>query len=135
MSDQQPPQQPPEAKKPDPAIEAARLEELRFAKRQQWAVAIATITFIAGAFHMAHTVKPPLALWEKHAVTVLVSIVAVGGSALLFKLQGHLRDTRLVIYTSDTSPWWRGADIIIGLATVLIISAIAVCYSLWRDYP
>jgi hypothetical protein len=32
-------------------IKAALLEELRFAKERQWAVAIATITFIAGAFH------------------------------------------------------------------------------------
>jgi hypothetical protein len=38
------------------------LEEIRFAKKQQWAVAIAAITLIAGAFHMAHTVKQPLAL-------------------------------------------------------------------------
>jgi len=43
------------------------LQELRFAKERQWAVAIATITFIAGAFHMAHTLneKLPLCRWEQ----------------------------------------------------------------------
>ena len=43
------------------------LQELRFAKERQWAVAIATITFIAGAFHMAHTLnkKLPLRRWEQ----------------------------------------------------------------------
>src|SRR5262249_54699209 len=43
------------------------LQELRFAKERQWAVAIATITFIAGGFHMAHTLnkKLPLHRWEQ----------------------------------------------------------------------
>ena len=43
------------------------LQELRFAKERQWAVAIPTITFIAGAFHMAHTLnkKLPLRRWEQ----------------------------------------------------------------------
>jgi hypothetical protein len=78
----------------DATIEAAGLEELRFAKRQQWAVAIATLTFIAGAFHMAHNVEPPLAFWEKFVATQLISIVAIGGSYLLFKLQFHLRRSK-----------------------------------------
>ena len=113
------------------AITAARLEELRFAKRQQWAVAIATITFIAGAFHMAHTVKQPLALWEKHAITIFVSIAGIAGIAMIFKLQYSLRNTRLDINRDDKNPW-RGLDVVLGLVIALIISAAAVCYSLWR---
>jgi|SRR6516165_866595 hypothetical protein len=113
------------------AIEAARLEELRFAKRQQWAVAIATITFIAGAFHMAHSVKPLLEPWEKLTATILVSIVAIGASVLISKLQCHLYRTRKNIDPNDKS--LRGLDVAIGLVLVLVISAIAVCYSMWRD--
>src|SRR5262252_596613 len=97
------------------------LEELRWAKERQWVVAIATIAFIAGAFHMAHTVKPPLVACEKLMATILVSIVAVGGSAFLFSLQSHLSATRKIVDPTDPNPWWRGADIVIGLATVLII--------------
>ena len=43
-------------------IKAAYLEELRFAKRQQWAVTTAVIALIAGAYSMAQ----PLGPWEKH---------------------------------------------------------------------
>jgi len=109
------------------------LQELRFAKERQWAVAIATITFIAGAFHMAHPLdeKLPLRRWEQFAATILVSIVALGGAGMLCKLQVHLHRTRLVIDPDDPDPW-RGLDVIIPLMGVLIISAIAVCYSFWR---
>jgi hypothetical protein len=107
------------------------LEELRFAKERQWAVAIATITFIAGAFHMAHTVKQPLVRWEQYAATILVSIVAIGGGGMLLQLQRHLRATRLVIDPNDPDPW-RGRGTVYGLICVLGISAIAVCYSFWR---
>ena len=41
-------------------IKAALLEELRFAKRQQWQVAIAAITLIAGAFYLVDKAKQPL---------------------------------------------------------------------------
>jgi hypothetical protein len=58
------------------------LEELRFAKQQQWAVAIATITLMAGAYHVVDTVKTPLDPWEKHLVTFFVLAVALGGSYL-----------------------------------------------------
>jgi hypothetical protein len=112
-------------------IEAARLEELRFAKRQQWAVAIATITFVAGAFHMAHNVEPAPNLCEKLVTTILVSIASIAGSAMIVKLQYHLRTTRLAIDPNDSTPW-RGLDVVIGLIIALIISAAAVCYSLWR---
>jgi hypothetical protein len=80
---------------------------------------------------MAHTVKEPLTVCEKFVATVLVSIVAIAGSGMLFKLQYHLRSTRMIIDPSDTIPW-RGLDVVIGLVIALIISAIAVCYSLWR---
>src|SRR5262249_28656779 len=107
------------------------LEELRFAKQQQWAVAIATITLMAGAYHIVNTVKAPLGPWEKHLVTFFVLAVALGGSYLVYRLQRHLRDTRKRIDPDDPNPW-RGLYVVIPLMGALIISAIAVCYSFWR---
>jgi hypothetical protein len=115
----------------DGTIRAAYLEELRFAKRQQWAVAIATLTFIAGAYTITKDINPPLGRWEKNAVWALVSAAAVAGSYLPLKLDCHLRRTRLAIDQSDRT--YRGLDISIGLAIALLISAGAVCYAIWRD--
>jgi hypothetical protein len=113
-------------------IKAALLEELRFAKRQQWGVAIAAIPLIAGAFHIADTAKPELLLWEKGVVTALVLIVGGVGCWLLWKLQDHLRRTRLEIDWYDRTAFWRGSEVAIGLGVALIISAIVASWSLWR---
>jgi len=114
-------------------IKTAYLEEIRFAKLQQWAVTVAAITLIAGAFHMAHTVKQPLAIWEKVVATIAVTGVAGGGIWLLFKLQRHLRDTRKVIDHFDRTAWRRGLEVVVPLKIALYLSAAAVCYSFWRD--
>jgi hypothetical protein len=107
-------------------IKAAYLEELRFAKRQQWQVAIAAITLIAGAFYLVDKAKQPLALWQISVITFLIAVVAAGGCCLLWKLQLHLQDTRLVIDTFDRNAFWRGSEVAIGLAAALIISAVVV---------
>src|SRR5262249_59683882 len=88
----------------------------------------------AGAFHMAHTLdeKLPLRRWEQFAATILVSIVALGGAGMLYKLQGHLHPTRLLVDPSDEEAWKRGLEVVRGLVFVLIAGAIAVCYSFWR---
>jgi hypothetical protein len=117
---------------PTDTIMAALLEELRFAKRQQWAVTIAGITLIAGAFHIAG-VKQPLGFWEKVGATGFIWFVVIGGCWLLYKLQCHLRSTRLVINWRDKTAWQRGADVVIAMMIALTLSAIAVCYSFWRD--
>jgi hypothetical protein len=118
----------------DSTIKAAYLEELRFAKRQQWAVAIAAITLIAGAFHIAHNIKEPLLIcWETLGITLLVCGVAGGGCWLLWKLQHHLRRIRLHIDPLDKTPFLRGSEVAFGLGFALIISAVAVSYSLWRE--
>ena len=71
-------------------------------------------------------------LRRQYAATILVLIVAIGGSGMLFKLQDYLHRTRLVIEPNDPNPW-RGLDVVIALMGILIISAAAVCYSFWRD--
>ena len=71
-------------------IKAAYLEELRFAKRQQWTITAAVVAFIAGAYN----VVKPLGPWDKVVATILVTTVVVAGIWWLFDLQSHLRRCR-----------------------------------------
>ena len=110
-------------------LEAALLEELRFAKRQQWTVTAGVATFIVGAYN----VVKPLGPCEKVVATVLVTSVVVGGIYWLYGLQDHLRNTRLWIDPRDKRAWRRGSEIVDGMAGLLVISATAVIYLFWRD--
>jgi uncharacterized membrane protein len=110
-------------------IKAAYLEELRFAKRQQWTITAAVVALIAGAYNVGKT----LADWEKCAAAVLILIVVAGGIYWLFDLQGHLHRTRLFIDRYDPNPWWRGGELASGMAGAMILSAVVVCYLLLRD--
>jgi len=114
------------------AIKAALWEELRFAKRQQWAVSAAAIALITGIYHIADNADPPMAPWEQHLAVFLVLVVAVGGIWMLFKLQSHLKRARLVFGKKDDRPWRRGLDVVIALVIAITVSAIVVCYSFWR---
>ena len=106
------------------ALLQARLEELRFAKRQQWTITAAVIGLIFGAYNVVE----PLGPYEKVIATVAITLVVGGGIYLLFDLQGHLRRTRLVIDRYDREAGHRGLAIVYEMAIALIISAIAVCY-------
>ena len=110
-------------------IKAAYLEELRFAKRQQWTITAAVVASIAGAYNVVKS----LGDWEKLGATILVVVAVGGGIYWLLDLQRHLRNTRLAIDRWDPDPWWRGADIASGMAGAMIISGIVVCYLLLRD--
>ena len=59
--------------------------------------------------------------------------MAAGGIYWLLDLQRHLYRTRLVIDRWDPNPWWRGGELVSGMAGAMIISAIVVCYLLLRD--
>jgi hypothetical protein len=93
-------------------VRAGYMEELRFLKRQQWAVIIAAITLTAGAFHMAQSVMPPPVGWEKTVATNILSFVAVGGVWLLYDLQRSLEATRKVLDPNDKNPFSRGMPIV-----------------------
>jgi hypothetical protein len=114
-----------------PPVRAAHMEEVRFWKRQQWAVAGYAIALIAGAFHMTQSVREPLGTYEKVVASVLVLVIARGGGRLIRELQESLKKTRLVLDPKDTDPE-RGMHIVEGLWVGLAISAVAVIYSFWR---
>jgi hypothetical protein len=112
-------------------IKAAYFEELRFAKRQQWTITAAVVALIAGVYASGDVVK--LAPWEKAVATILVIAVAAGSIYWLFDLQGHLYRTRLAIDRWDPNPWWRGGELVNGMAGAMVLSAIVVSYLLLRD--
>jgi hypothetical protein len=111
------------------AIKAALLEELRFAKRQQWTITAAVVALIAGAYGIEKSLDP----WEKAVAAILIVVVVIGGIYWLIDLQRHLYGTRLRIDPYDPDPWWRGADVASGMGGAMVISAIVVCYLLLRD--
>jgi hypothetical protein len=110
-------------------IKAALLEELRFAKRQQWTITAAVVALVAGAYSIEKSLDP----WEQALAAILIGVVVVAGIYWLIDLQGHLYRTRLVIDRWDPNPWWRGSDVVCGMAGAMVISAIVVCYLLLRD--
>jgi hypothetical protein len=110
-------------------IKAAHMEELRFAKRQQWTITAAVVALIGGAYGIAKSLEH----WEKSVAAILVVVAVGGGIYWLFDLQGSLHRTRLVIDRYDPEPLWRGLEIVSGMAGAMIISAIVVCYLLLRD--
>jgi hypothetical protein len=111
------------------AIKAAYLEELRFAKRQQWTITAAVVALIVGAY----SVEKSLDHWEQAVAAILIGVVGAGGIYWLIDLQGHLYRTRLRIDRWDPDPWWRGSEIVSGMVGAIVISAIVVCYLLLRD--
>jgi predicted membrane-bound mannosyltransferase len=108
---------------------AARLEELRFAKKQQWYIATSAVTILAAIFGIAH-LKPNL--YEKIAATVLVALIMGFACWFLCKLQDHLKQTRTLLDPMDPKPWFRGADILGVLVGTVIVSGLVVFYYLCR---
>jgi uncharacterized membrane protein YozB (DUF420 family) len=106
---------------------AAQFEELRFAKKQQWAVATAAVTLLAAIYAISKGLKDA----EKAVLTVFVTLIATFGIYFLCQLQVHLERTRLYLDPNDRNPWFRGVDILLVLAGVIAISALVVFYSIW----
>src|SRR5215510_8897571 len=99
---------------------AAQFEELRFAKRQQWAIATAAVTLLAAVFGIARTTKVDTV--EKAFATIFVVLIASFGIAFLHQLQGHLSRVRIALDPNDADPWFRGVDILRVLAGIVFFS-------------
>jgi SNF family Na+-dependent transporter len=113
-------------------LESAMLEEeLRFAKKQQWNVAAAVVALLGAIFAIANATED-LQTWEQFVASLMAALAAGIGCWWLWRLQNHLRDTRLRIDPKDRNPWHRGWDVLYPLLGTLLISAIVVIYFLWR---
>ena len=118
--------QPPQG---DPVTRAAQVEELRFAKRQQWSIAASALTLLAAIFGIAQAIKPNFG--ERIAATVLIVCVVGFADAYLYQLQSHLRRTREFLDPIDRDAWLRGVDIVRVLAGTVFVSGLIVAYLLW----
>lgn len=108
---------------------AARHEELRFAKKQQWYVATSAVTLLAGIFAIARSTT--LSEVEKAAATVFIVLIASFGTVFLCKLQSHMMEKRKELDPADSCPWVRGSDVLLVLAGIIVLGAAVVFYFLW----
>jgi hypothetical protein len=116
-----------------PAVEPRRghlLEELRFAKRQQWAVATAVVTLLGALYGLAHSANSNLGVDEKEKVlfAVIVTLIATVGCNILASLQRHMWNSRFELEPRDRDALVRGSGIVGALMGVIILSAIGVLY-------
>ena len=108
---------------------ASQLEELRFAKGQQWYIATAAVTLLSAIFWIERSIK--LNCPEKAAATLFIVLIAGFGIWFLFKLQKHMKDVRLELNPNDPNPWWRNYDVLFVLAGVVFLAGSVVMYFLW----
>jgi hypothetical protein len=113
-------------------IDAARFEEIRFLKRQQWSVATYALTLLGAIFAIARVADPPLTLLEKIFGSSFVIGVAAFGISILWLLQTSLTGTRLVLDGKDAGAWFRGRPIAWSLTAIVFFSAAVVGWFLWR---
>jgi hypothetical protein len=103
-------------------------EELRFAKKQQWAITTAAVTLLAAVYALQRSVDPGIGSKEKVVVVVAVVLIATFGCIFLFTLQKYIRDTRLRLDRTDKDALLRGVSIVGVLSGVVILSAGCVLY-------
>jgi hypothetical protein len=105
---------------------AARHEEVRFLKRQQWAVTTAGVVLF-GAF-LAIIRNHDMSVWEKH-LAVLLIVVAVGaGCFFLDDLQNGLANVRRALDPHDREAATRGGEILGLHKAILVASAVVVVW-------
>ncbi|HUL88144.1 MAG TPA: hypothetical protein VLU23_08175 [Pseudolabrys sp.] len=104
------------------------MEELRFAKKQQWTIATAAMTLLAAIYAVGH--GEGLTGAEKIIAAALITLVASVSAQFLISLQKHIRQTRIDYDKSDPNPTFRGIGFVCGLIGTIIISAVVVLYFL-----
>ena len=136
----------PRTKADEVALKAARSadrsrldEELRFAKRQQMAVATSAMALLGAILLIGNQLKP-LYRWEKYVGMGGAVCVFLVGSYFIFQLQKHLKSIRLRIDPLDprylkgtplrTRLWASRREAMVFLIFMLLVSAGIVCYVL-----
>ena len=105
----------------------ALLEEIRFAKKQQWYVATSAVTLNAAGFALLRGSQ--LRDFEALAAVFFVLFVAAAGVGVLWQLQDHLRSKRRELLEPNPS-WHRPTDVVVLLTFVVVSVALVVLYCL-----
>jgi hypothetical protein len=105
---------------------AAFHEEVRFYKKQQWAVAAAG-ALLLGAF-LAVVRGAQMAGWEKCLALVLIVVGVFAGLGFLWKLQSDLAKVRRTLDPSDRKSKTRGLPIVLLQGAILVVTAVVVSW-------
>jgi uncharacterized membrane protein len=106
------------------AEEVTDQEELRFAKKQQWYVATASVTLSAGVIALLKGSR----LSDRETIFAIgfIAIVTIAGVVVLGQLQHHLFKERRK--SEREAPWHRLSDVF-GLLTFFVVTvAVGVGY-------
>ena len=109
---------------------AAFHEEVRFYKKQQWAVATAGVVLL-GAF-LATVSDVHMTALDKFLAVVLIALGVCAGGYFLDSLQTGLAEVRRRLDPSDSSAATRGLDIVYLHKTILVGSALVVVWAVFK---
>jgi hypothetical protein len=107
---------------------AAWHEEVRFLKKQQWAVATAGVVLL-GAF-LATTRNVHMTPLDKFLAVLLIAGGVYAGWYFLESLQNGLATVRRSLDASDPDPATRGRDILTLHKLILVASALVVAWAI-----
>ena len=109
---------------------AAFHEEVRFYKKQQWAVATAGVVLL-GAF-LATVSDVHMKALDKFLAVVLIALGVCAGGYFLDSLQTGLADVRSRLDPSDHDAAIRGRDIMNLHKAILVGSALVVVWAVFK---
>jgi hypothetical protein len=113
------------------AQRASDHEEVRFTKKQQWAVTAAGMGIMLALYTTAKQAAS-VGANERLVVLGLILITPLACLWFLWSLQEHLSEVRLRLDPDDKDPFGRGADILAIFAGVLFIGSFLFGYALYR---
>jgi hypothetical protein len=113
------------------AEEVTDQEELRFAKKQQWYVATASVTLNAATFALLK--GSHLHDYEALAAIFFILFVAAAGVGVLWHLQDHMQGLRRK--SEPDAPWYGPTDVVVLLTFVVVAVAVGVGYCILYQIP
>ena len=112
---------------------AACFEEVRFLKRQQWAVAAAGVVLLGALVATFRDVH--MAALDKIFTLVLIAVGVGAGWFFLEDLQEGLARTRRVLEPTDWGAATRGREILYLHKFILVASAVVVVWAVLFKLP
>jgi hypothetical protein len=112
---------------------AARHEELRFYKKQQWAVVTAGVVLL-GAFLTA-VINVHITALDKFFATILVFLAAWAGWFVLDDLQEGIEKVRRALDPAHRSAEIQGRELLAFQKSILVASAVVVGWAVLFKLP